>query len=99
MTMAAVDEADFTLWLDALSDTLEIREMAIQVQDTESDFPLNTISFYCISFFYPSQTFNLSFPFRHTHPTCPSPFLTNYLPPIYSSLSLTPTEGWIQRWL
>jgi hypothetical protein len=30
MTMAAVDEADFNLWLDALSDTLEIREMAIQ---------------------------------------------------------------------
>ena len=29
--MAAVDEADFNLWLDALSDTLEIREMAIQV--------------------------------------------------------------------
>ena len=32
MTMAAVDEADFNLWLDALSDTLEIREMAIQVR-------------------------------------------------------------------
>jgi hypothetical protein len=31
MTMAAVDEADFNLWLDAVSDTLEIREMAIQV--------------------------------------------------------------------
>lgn len=29
--MAAVDEADFNLWLDAVSDTLEIREMAIQV--------------------------------------------------------------------
>jgi hypothetical protein len=32
MTMAAVDEADFNLWLDAVSDTLEIREMAIQVR-------------------------------------------------------------------
>ena len=31
--MAAVDEADFTGWMDALSDTLEIREMAIQVRD------------------------------------------------------------------
>jgi hypothetical protein len=26
-----VDETDYNLWLDALSDTLEIREMAIQV--------------------------------------------------------------------
>lgn len=32
MTIAAVDETDYNLWLDALSDTLEIREMAIQVQ-------------------------------------------------------------------
>ena len=31
MTIAAVDETDYNLWLDALSDTLEIREMAIQV--------------------------------------------------------------------
>jgi hypothetical protein len=34
MTIAAVDETDYNLWLDALSDTLEIREMAIQVGST-----------------------------------------------------------------
>lgn len=34
MTIAAVDETDYNLWLDALSDTLEIREMAIQVTPT-----------------------------------------------------------------
>ena len=34
MTIAAVDETDYNLWLDALSDTLEIREMAIQVGTT-----------------------------------------------------------------
>jgi hypothetical protein len=34
MTIAAVDETDYNLWLDALSDTLEIREMAIQVGAT-----------------------------------------------------------------
>ena len=29
-TIAAADESDFNMWLDAISDTLELREMAIQ---------------------------------------------------------------------
>ena len=32
LTVAAVDETDYELWMDALSDTLEIREMAVQVR-------------------------------------------------------------------
>ena len=41
MTIAAVDETDYNLWLDALSDTLEIREMAIQVHHIpeQSSYP------------------------------------------------------------
>jgi hypothetical protein len=43
-TISAADESDFNLWLDALADTLELREMAIQKEDARDGTPKKVMS-------------------------------------------------------
>ena len=43
-TIAAADESDFNMWLDAISDTLELREMAIQNEDPRETTPKKIMS-------------------------------------------------------